>query len=162
MAWAPADEDARTRFEDQVLNVVYEPAWRLVVVGAGELASWVCRYAQLLDYAIAVCDPRPDYREAWNLGEHAVASDYPDDFINALGCDAHTAIVALTHDPKVDDMAMLEGLRTQAFYVGALGSGRTTAKRAARLIEHFGMSDEDVKRIRGPIGMISRRASPRR
>ena len=160
VAWAPADDEARTRLDEQVLNVVYEPAWRLVVVGAGELASWVCRFASLLDYAIAVCEPRPDYREAWNLGEYPVASDYPDDFIAARGCDAHTAIVALTHDPKVDDLAMLEGLRTQAFYVGALGSGRTTAKRAARLIEHFGMTDDDVKRIRGPIGIDLKTRKP--
>lgn len=152
-AWALADDDARTGLDAQVLQVVYEPAWRLVVVGAGELASWVCRYAQLLDYAIDVCEPRPEYREGWTLREFAVSGDYPDDFIAALGCDAHTAIVALTHDPKVDDMAMLEGLRTPAFYVGALGSGRTTAKRAARLIEHFAMSADQVKRIRGPIGI---------
>ena len=153
VSWAEADEDARTRFEGEVLNVVYEPAWQLVVVGAGELASWVCRYAQLLDYTVAVCDPRAEYREAWTLPDCAVSGDYPDDFIADRVCDAHTAIVALTHDPKVDDMAMLEGLRTQAFYVGALGSGRTTASRAARLIEHFGVSDAEVKRIRGPVGI---------
>ena len=153
VAWSTADSDARTRFEDQVLNVVYEPAWRLVVVGAGELASWVCRFANLLDYAIEVCEPRLEYRDAWALHELPVAGDYPDDFIGARGCDGHTAIVALTHDPKVDDLAMLEGLRTQAFYIGALGSGRTTAKRAARLVEHFGVSQADVQRIRGPIGI---------
>lgn len=153
VAWATADDQTRTRFEDQVLNVVYEPAWQLIVVGAGELASWVCRFAHLLDYAVAVCEPRPEYREAWVLSEVPVASDYPDDFIGARTCDAHTAIVALTHDPKVDDLAMLEGLRTQAFYIGALGSGRTTAKRAARLIEHFDLSQADVQRIRGPIGI---------
>ena len=153
VAWANADNQTRTRFDEHLLNVVYEPAWQLIVVGAGELASWVCRFANLLDYAVAVCEPRPEYREAWVLGELPVASDYPDDFIDARTCDAHTAIVALTHDPKVDDLAMLEGLRTQAFYIGALGSGRTTAKRAARLIEHFGMSQADVQRIRGPIGI---------
>ena len=153
VAWANADNHTRTRLEDQVLNVVYEPAWQLIVVGAGELASWVCRFANLLDYAVAVCEPRPEYREAWVLSELPVAGDYPDDFIGARTCDARTAIVALTHDPKVDDLAMLEGLRTQAFYIGALGSGRTTAKRATRLIEHFGMSQADVQRIRGPIGI---------
>jgi xanthine dehydrogenase accessory factor len=152
-SWAAAELDARTHFADPVLNVVYEPAWRLLVVGAGELASWVCRYAQLLDYAIEVCEPRPDYRAAWTLSELPIADDYPDDFIAARACDKHTAIVALTHDPKIDDLAMLEGLRTPAFYVGALGSGRTTAKRAARLIEHFDMTQADVQRIRGPIGI---------
>ncbi len=160
VGWAPADDDARTRLEDQILNVVYEPAWRLVVVGAGELASWVCRFAKLLDYTIEVCEPRPDYREAWPLGEFTVSDDYPDDFIAGRVCDGHTAIVALTHDPKVDDLAMLEGLRTRAFYLGALGSGRTTAKRAARLIEHFAMTEDDVKRIRGPIGIDLKTRKP--
>lgn len=159
-AWAVADGAVRTRFEDQVLNVVYEPAWRLVVVGAGELASWVCRFANLLDYAIEVCEPRAEYREAWALSELSVSGDYPDDFIGARPCDAHTAIVALTHDPKVDDLAMLEGLRTPAFYLGALGSGRTTAKRAARLIEHFAMTQADVQRIRGPIGIDLKTRKP--
>jgi xanthine dehydrogenase accessory factor len=160
VAWVPADDEARTHFDDQILNVVYEPAWRLMVVGAGELASWVCRFASLLDYAIEVCEPRVDYREAWSLSELAVNGDYPDDFIGGRACDAHTAIVALTHDPKVDDLAMLEGLRTPAFYVGALGSGRTTARRAARLIEHFGVSEEEVKRIRGPIGIDLKTRKP--
>ena len=160
VAWAAADSEARTRFEDQMLNVVYEPAWRLVVVGAGELASWVCRFANLLDYAIEICDPRPEYREAWSLRELTVAGDYPDDFIGAHPADAHTAIVALTHDPKVDDLTMLEGLRTPAFYIGALGSGRTTAKRAARLIEHFGVTPVDVQRIRGPIGIDLKTRKP--
>ena len=153
VTWSLADSDARTQFADPMLNVVYEPAWRLLVVGAGELASWVCRFAQLLDYAIAVCEPRPAYRATWSFSDLPVTSDYPDDFIGARSCDGRTAIVALTHDPKIDDLAMLEGLRTPAFYVGALGSGRTTAKRAARLIEHFDMSQTEVLRIRGPIGI---------
>lgn len=160
VSWAPADDDARTRLDGARLSVVYEPAWRLMVVGAGELASWVCRYAQLLDYAIEVCEPRPEYREGWTLGEFPISADYPDDFLGGRACDAHTAIVALTHDPKVDDLAMLEGLRTKAFYVGALGSGRTTANRAARLIEHFGMGEADVKRIRGPIGIDLKTRKP--
>lgn len=160
VSWAPADDAARTHLEGSLLQVVYEPAWRLLVVGAGELASWVCRYAQLLDYAVEVCEPRIEYREGWTLREFAVSADYPDDFIIARQCDAHTAIVALTHDPKIDDLAMLEALRSQAFYLGALGSKRTTANRAARLMEHFGMSEADVKRIRGPIGIDLKTRKP--
>ncbi|MCC6709989.1 MAG: XdhC family protein [Gammaproteobacteria bacterium] len=160
VSWAPADDTARTVLDGPLLQVVYEPAWRLLVVGAGELAGWVCRYAQLLDYAIEVCEPRSEYREGWTLHDFAVSADYPDDFISARSCDAHTAIVALTHDPKVDDLAMLEGLRSQAFYLGALGSKRTTANRAARLVEHFGMGDDDVRRIRGPIGIDLKTRKP--
>ena len=152
-SWTLATDDPRTRFADDVLEVVYAPAWRLIVVGAGELAGWVCRFAGLLDYAIEVCDPRSDYRDAWALSALPVAAEHPDDYILAHPCDTHTAIVALTHDPKVDDLAMLEALRTPAFYIGALGSSRTTRKRAERLIEHFGMTAPEADRIRGPIGI---------
>ena len=153
VSWSAAAGDPRTQLADNVLEIVYEPAWRLVVVGAGELATWVCRLAALLDYAIEVCDPRSDYRDAWPLSDLAVAAEYPDDYLSAHPGDLHTAVVALTHDPKVDDLAMMEALRTPAFYIGALGSSRTTHKRAERLIEHFGMSAADVARIRGPIGI---------
>ena len=152
-AWSVAPPGARTRLLHDALEVVYEPAWRLFVIGAGELAQWVCRFAVLLDYAVAVCDPRPDYQSAWSFGDIPLDTDYPDDFIGAAGCDERTAIVALTHDPKVDDMAIIEALGTQAFYVGALGSQRTTRARAARLSEHFGLNDESLRRIHGPIGI---------
>lgn len=152
-SWAPAGTEGATRQVGEVLEVVYEPAWRLLVVGAGELASWVCRFAELLGYAIEVCDPRAEYRAGWSRDDIAVAASYPDDFLAGRTVDAHTAIVALTHDPKVDDLAMLEALRTPAFYVGALGSSRTTRRRAERLAEHFGVTATDLARIRGPIGV---------
>ena len=160
VTWAPAGDEARTQLDGPHLSVVYEPAWRLLVVGGGELASWVCRYAELLDYAVEVCEPRPEYREGWTLAQFKVSGDYPDDFIETSHCDAHTAIVALTHDPKIDDMAMLGALRSPAFYLGALGSKRTTASRAARLIEHFDMSEAEVRRIRGPIGIDLKTRKP--
>ncbi len=152
-SWALAGTDSRTRYADDLLEVVYEPAWRLLVIGAGELAAWVCRFAALLGYAIDVSDPRPEYADAWSLGDFPVAPEHPDDHIAAARSDAQTAIVALTHDPKVDDLAMLEALSTPAFYIGALGSSRTTAKRAERLIEHFSKTPADVARIRAPIGI---------
>ena len=151
--WTVADGDEATDFAGEVLNVVYEPAWRLVVVGAGELAAWVCRLAAQLEYSIEVCDPRTEYRDAWSLTEFSVIGEFPDDYIANSNCDDHTAIVALTHDPKVDDLAMMEALKTRAFYIGALGSSRTTKGRAERLMEHFGASVEDIARINGPIGI---------
>lgn len=151
--WRVAHSEDATAYDGERLEVVYEPAWRLVVVGAGELATWVCRFAEALEYAIEVCDPREEYREAWPLASHAVAPAHPDDHIAAADCNAQTAIVALTHDPKIDDLAMMEALATPAFYIGALGSARTAARRAARLIEHFDLPAADVSRIRGPIGL---------
>lgn len=152
-SWNAAPPDARTRLQGEVLEIVYEPAWRLLVVGAGELAQWVCRFAQLLDYAVQVCDPRPDYQAAWPLATLAVAQDYPDDFLRASTCDARTAVVALTHDPKVDDLAIMEALESTAFYIGALGSRRTTAARAERLATHFGVTAAALARVHGPIGI---------
>lgn len=151
--WREATPDDATTLADGRLDVVYEPAWRLVVVGAGDLATWVCRFASLLDYAIGVCDPRPEYRAAWALPEIEVSAEQPDDYLQALGVDRHTAVVALTHDPKIDDLAVLEALTTPAFYLGALGSTRTTQRRAERLAEHFGVSAEALARIRAPIGI---------
>ncbi|MEQ8663339.1 MAG: XdhC family protein [Gammaproteobacteria bacterium] len=152
-SWEEAGPGTRTCLEGMQLDVVYEPAWRLVVVGAGELAQWVCRFALLLDYAIEVCDPRPDYQAAWDVTGLSVAADYPDDFIAARACDERTAVVALTHDPKVDDLAIIEALSTPAFYLGALGSRRTTARRAERLREHFDVTDAALARIHGPVGI---------
>lgn len=151
--WTVAGGGARSRLEGDELTVVYEPAWRLHVIGAGELARWVCRFAQLLDYDVAVCDPREDYRAGWGSDEVVVAPIYPDDFLAGRICDERTAVVALTHDPKVDDLAIIEALATDAFYVGALGSRRTTEKRAARLREHFALDDAAVGRIHGPVGI---------
>ncbi len=152
-SWEVAGPGQRTALDGARLEVVYEPAWRLFVIGAGELAQWVCRFALLLDYAVEVCDPRPDYQQAWSVEETQVEATWPDDFIAAAACDARSAVVALTHDPKVDDLAIMEALSTPAFYVGALGSRRTTAARAARLREHFGLGEDDLARIHGPIGI---------
>mgnify|MGYP000873780801 CR=1 FL=1 len=151
--WLIAPPDSRTQLVDAELRVVYEPAWQLLVVGAGELAQWVCRFALLLDYSVVATDPRTDYRDAWGVPEVTMAAEYPDDFIAAFGCTERTAIVALTHDPKVDDMAIIEALNSAAFYVGALGSRRTTQARANRLLEHFDVAQQDVERIHGPIGI---------
>ena len=146
-------ERLRSSMSGEILRVVYESNWKLQVVGAGELASWVCRTAAMLGYDIAVCDPRPDYRSAWPLPEHHVDERYPDDFFTAFPADPRTAVVALTHDPKVDDLAVMAALESEAFYVGALGSRRTTKNRAERLQEHFGISSEALARVRGPIGI---------
>lgn len=152
-SWCAAAPGARTRQEGGSLAVVYEPAWQLLVIGAGELAQWVCRFARLLDYTLGVCDPRPEYQAAWAVDGLAVDPAHPDDYIAGHACTSRSAIVALTHDPKVDDLAVMEALTTPAFYIGALGSSRTTANRAARLREHFGVDDAGIARIHGPIGI---------
>ena len=112
--------------------------------------------AQMLDFEVLVCDPREEY--ALTLKQHMGAGvryveGMPDDVVLAMQADSHTAIVALTHDSKLDDMALMEALKSPAFYVGALGSQRNQATRKARLIEHFDVSELEIARLHGPIGL---------
>jgi xanthine dehydrogenase accessory factor len=100
-----------------------------------------------------VCDPREDYAATLDLRLVQRVEGMPDDVVREMQPDPHTAIVALTHDAKLDDMALLEALKSEAFYVGALGSGRTQEARKQRLAEHFDMTQEELARLHGPVGL---------
>ena len=100
-----------------------------------------------------MCDPRDEYAMTLDVPGAIRVPGMPDDVVRELGPDAHTAVVALTHDPKLDDMALLEALRSGAFYVGALGSSRNQAKRKERLAEHFGLTPAELARLHGPVGL---------
>lgn len=140
-------------WDGQRLTTIHGPQLRLLIIGAGQISNYLASMAQALDYAVTVCDPREEYRAAWQVtGAHLIA-DMPDDAVLALNADARTAIVALTHDPKLDDMALLEALKSPAFYVGALGSRANTAKRKERLRQYFDLSQEELDRLHGPIGL---------
>jgi xanthine dehydrogenase accessory factor len=136
---------------------VFGPKWRLLLIGAGQLSQAVASIAQLLDFEVLVCDPREEYTATLkhNLDLQGVrhVDGMPDDVVVALKPDAHTASVALTHDSKLDDMALMEALNSQAFYVGALGSRRNQSTRKARLAEHFGLSEAALSRLHGPVGL---------
>jgi xanthine dehydrogenase accessory factor len=117
--------------------------------------------AQALDYAVSVCDPREEYAAEWDVAGAPLLPGMPDDVVTAMLPDPHTAIVALTHDPKLDDMALLEALKSPAFYVGALGSRSNNAARRARLLEYFDLSEAEVGRLHGPVGLpIGSRTPP--
>jgi xanthine dehydrogenase accessory factor len=109
--------------------------------------------AQLLDFEVLVCDPREEYAAGLDMLGVQRVMGMPDDVVQAIVPDAHTAVVALTHDPKLDDMALMEALNSDAFYVGALGSRRNQASRKQRLMEHFDMSAEALDRLHGPVGL---------
>jgi xanthine dehydrogenase accessory factor len=109
--------------------------------------------ALALDYEVVVCEPRETYRREWRMPGAVLRGDMPDDAVLAMAPDPHTAIVALTHDPKLDDLALLEALDTEAFYVGAIGSRRNNEARRERMIEHFGQTEVSLQRLRGPIGI---------
>ncbi|WP_374350662.1 XdhC family protein [Chitinimonas sp.] len=131
---------------------IFGPAWRLLLIGAGQLSRIVAQMAQPLGFAVHICDPREEYRQDWDSAGVVFEPGMPDDVVLAMEPDAHTAIVALTHDPKLDDMALLEALKSPAFYVGALGSRRNTQKRRERLAL-FELSEAEIARLHGPVGL---------
>ncbi len=116
--------------------------------------------AQALDYQVIVCDPRQEMRQTWDVPDTVMLGEMPDDAVLALQVDARTAIIALTHDPKLDDMALLEALKSPAFYVGALGSQANNAKRRERLAL-FDLTPQEIARLHGPVGLsIGSRTPP--
>lgn len=129
------------------------PSWRLLIIGAGQLGRYLAEMAVALGYAVSVCDPREEHAGGWPVANAPLVPGMPDDVVLAMKPDAHTAIVALTHDPKLDDLALMEALASPAFYVGALGSALNQRKRQARLAEHFGLSAAQLARLHGPIGL---------
>jgi len=144
---------ARTDLSGDRFQAVFEPKWRLLVIGAGQLSAYVMRFADTLGYEVRVCDPRENYRDSWLDEDIELSGEMPDDFVVAQQCDAQTAVVALTHDPKLDDLAIMEALNSPAFYVGALGSSRTNAARRERLGEHFDLTPAQLDFMSGPIGL---------
>ena len=140
-------------FDGRIMRAIHGPRWRLVVIGAGQLSQYVATMAIGADYEVIVVDPREEFAAGFGVAGVRFERGMPDDVIVELGIDSHTAIVALTHDPKLDDMALLEALKSPAFYVGALGSRINTAKRKERLAL-FDLAEEEIDRLHGPIGLF--------
>ena len=131
---------------------VLGPRYRALVIGATELSRYVVTILRTLGFAITVCDPRPEYSGDWDIDDVRLTTGMPDDEVLAMGCDPRSAVLAVSHDPKLDDLALLEALKTPAFYVGALGSSMTTVRRKDRL-RHFDLPERAIERLRGPIGL---------
>ncbi|WP_353428455.1 XdhC family protein [Polynucleobacter sp. MWH-UH19D] len=137
---------------DQEMRTTYGPRWRMVIIGAGQLSQYTADFAIASDFEVIVIDPREEYAEGLSRSDVIFIQGMPDDVLLEIGVDPHTAVVALTHDPKLDDMALMEALKSSAFYVGALGSKKNTQKRKERLLE-FDLSPEEVERLHGPVGL---------
>lgn len=131
----------------------FGPEYRMLLIGAGQLTEYLATMAKFSGFAVTVCDPREEYRSAWSVPGVAVVSDMPDDVVTAFKPDRRSCVVALTHDPKLDDLALLEALNTDAFYVGAIGSRRNNEARHQRMADHFGVSQPALAQLRGPIGI---------
>ena len=131
----------------------FGPEYRMLLIGAGQLTEYLATMALFSGFAVTVCDPREEYRSAWQVAGAKVLSDMPDDVVVAFKPDRRSCVIALTHDPKLDDLALLEALGTDAFYVGAIGSRRNNEARHQRMLEHFGQTEATLSRLRGPIGI---------
>jgi xanthine dehydrogenase accessory factor len=139
-------------FDGRTLKTVHGPRWRLLIIGAGQISNYLAQMALALDYSIVVCDPREEYADTWQVPGCEFTRGMPDDVISELNLDSHSAVVAVTHDPKLDDLALIEALKSPAFYVGALGSRLNTAKRKQRLAG-FDLSQSELDRLHGPVGL---------
>ena len=143
------------------LTTLHGPAWRLLIIGAGQISRYLASMAQALDYQVLICDPRIEDSAGWDVPGATLVAGMPDNAVVELGLDPRSAVVALTHDPKLDDMALLEALKSPAFYVGALGSRANNARRRERLLQHFDLSEVEVARLHGPVGLpIGSRTPP--
>ncbi len=138
---------------------VHNPPPRLVIVGAVHIAQPLARMAALAGYAVTVVDPRQAFASDARFPDVAVSRDWPDAALTELAPDTRTAVVTLTHDPKLDDPALAVALRSDAFYVGSLGSRRTHALRCERLAE-LGLDETQIARIHGPVGLAIGALSP--
>ncbi len=150
---APAVAPEELTVSDSALVNTFGPEYRMLLIGAGQLTEYLATMALFSGFAVTVCDPREEYRGAWSVAGATVVADMPDDVVTAFRPDRRSCVVALTHDPKLDDLALLEALKTEAFYVGAIGSRRNNEARHQRLVEHFDQTADSLKRLRGPIGI---------
>ena len=138
--------------ENDWFHSYFGPQWRLLIIGANQLGSVLAAMAQALDFHVMICDPREEMRAEWHVEGADWLPGMPDDVVLDIAPDPHTAIVAVTHDPKLDDMALLEALKSDAFYIGALGSAKNQVKRKQRL-RSFDLSEQEVERLHGPVGL---------
>jgi xanthine dehydrogenase accessory factor len=135
------------------LTQFYGPRLQMLLIGAGEVARCVAAMALLLDYRIIVCDPRRNMIAQWSLDGVELLNCMPDDAVrDHCRDDAHSIVITLTHDPRIDDMALMEALQHDLFYVGALGSERTSAARRRRL-QQLDLSEEQIAKLHAPVGL---------
>jgi xanthine dehydrogenase accessory factor len=148
----PASREQEFRFDGANLLKVFGPGWRLLLIGAGQLSRLTAQMAQALDYEVIVCDPREDYAAQWSVEGAALDTRSPDEAVREWARDARSAVLALTHEPRLDDLALMEALTAPAFYVGALGSRANSARRRERLLA-LELPPAAVARLRAPVGL---------
>lgn len=148
----PAVREDVFSWNDEQMVQVFGPGFRVLLVGAGELSRFTAAFALALDFEVFVVDPREHFRKAWAEPGVTLLSDSPDDAVQQYATDERSAVLALSHDPNVDDLALIEALPSSAFYVGALGSSRNHRKRCLRLAG-LDVPADAIARLRGPVGL---------
>ena len=136
----------------RTLKQTYGPRYQLFLIGAAQVSIYLAQMAQTLDYHVIVCDPREQMIEDWPIEGVQLVQDMPDDAVEKYANDKFSAIIALTHDPRIDDMGLMQALKTDAFFIGAMGSTRTSAKRRERL-KLLDLSDAEIDRLYAPVGL---------
>lgn len=138
---------------DAYLINTFGPEYRMLIIGAGQMSEYLATMALFNGFAVTVCDPRIEYKGSWSLRGVQLSSEMPDDVVLSFKPDQRSCVIALTHDPKLDDLALLEALKSEAFYIGAIGSRKNNHSRHERMREHFDLTPETLSRLRGPIGL---------
>lgn len=142
-----------TNLKDNVLTSIYGPRFRLILIGAGQLSALLANIAMSLDFSVTICDPRDEYADGWQVPNTQLRREMPDDVVIEMQADARTAVITLTHDPKLDDLALIEALKSPAFYVAALGSRSNNRQRRERLLS-FDVTADQVENLKGPAGLF--------
>ena len=139
--------------EDNILRHTYGPSFQLLLIGAVQVAYYLANMATALDYQVEVCDPRQELVDNTPIDNVPVINAMPDDWLRSKTLDQQTAVIALCHDPRIDDMALMEALQeSEAFYIGAMGSERTSAQRRERLTV-LDITPEQIQKLHAPVGL---------
>jgi xanthine dehydrogenase accessory factor len=146
--------------EGKVFLTVHVPSPKLIITGAVHISQALAPMGQLLGYDVTIVDPRTAFATIERFPDVKVLAEWPDVALPRIGIDHYTAFVALTHDPKIDDPGLTEALKSDCFYIGALGSRKTHARRVERLKTERGFTDNDIGRIHSPIGLDIGAVSP--
>lgn len=146
------DRSADFLYDGKQLRKIFGPGWRMLLIGGGQLSRFVAEFAQALDYEVVVCEPREEFASAWNAGGYTLTTLLPDEAVLKYATDHHSIVLALTHDPNLDDSALIEALPSNAFYVGALGSRANNERRKKRMLD-IGVEADAVERLHGPVGL---------
>jgi len=152
VAYSTCEQYAALALESDKVVQCFGPQMRLLLVGAGQMSITLAELAIAMDYEVMVTDPRQAVLEQWQGPAVPLLSGMPDDVVRSHADDPHSIVISLTHDPRIDDMALMEALESDCWYVGALGSQRTTTKRLARLLA-LGLDDSALRRLHAPVGL---------